>query len=139
MSKYNLKFNDLEEGKTYENYCNKHTYKLKNGGLISLATNEYSAIGMDRIMNMNFKEVKEPDEITLRFLSTLKDGWLTKNKNGDVAIHQNKPYKKHGHWCSLGSDTFYLYGYHLSRLDFSFVSWEDEEPIKISTLLKRKG
>ena len=50
--------------------------------------------------------------------------WITRDKDGDLFLHETKPSKTSNYWLSTGKNEALIFG------DFWFpeVKWEDEEP-----------
>ena len=60
--------------------------------------------------------------------------WITRERDGRLHVHKNKP-EKGGCWCTeWDSKTNFKLFKHL----FQFIKWEDTEPYNIEELLKGK-
>jgi len=62
-----------------------------------------------------------------------KDGCVARDKDDEIAIYTHKPIKdiKYDMWNTTSDDYFYLPFTDV----FPFITWEDEEPYKISELI----
>ena len=60
--------------------------------------------------------------------------WITRDEEGDLAVHNVKPYKSPEFWVSE-SDIAWEYLVPFNNL-FQFIKWEDEEPYLIENLLE---
>ena len=60
--------------------------------------------------------------------------WITRDEEGDLAVHNVKPYKSPEFWVSE-SDIAWEYLVPFNNL-FQFIKWEDEEPYSIEALLE---
>ena len=73
-------------------------------------------------------------ELLSKVNKKFKDGYVAKDKDGTVAFYTKKPVKRLNKdiWGGCG----YAYAVCLPFTDlFPFISWEDEEPYKISELI----
>lgn len=50
--------------------------------------------------------------------------WITRDKDGDLVLHEAKPTKKLDCWISIGKKEVLIFG----DIWFPEVKWEDEEP-----------
>ena len=62
--------------------------------------------------------------------------WIARDEEGDLAVHNVKPYKSPEFWVSK-SDIAWEYLVPFNNL-FKFITWEEEEPYLIEDLLKKK-
>lgn len=70
---------------------------------------------------------------TYNLLTLMNDNWwLAKNKNGQVFAHYIKPDKDETFWYGRGNGCTNMY---FEKANFSFLDWEDEEPLQVKDIL----
>lgn len=72
---------------------------------------------------------------TYNLLSMIKLNWVAKDEDGKVYVYTNKPEKCLECWVVDAEGNAWYYLEHFKNVDFSFLSWEDEEPTRISDIL----
>jgi len=141
-----LKFTGLEEGKKYEDKNNKYDtylYQIKNGELIAMS--KWSGLvekvhfgnwDIDSMLEAEFVEVKSKIKLTETQRDILKGkiaegyNWIARDKDDDINFYTENPSKDDAEWwMELGGE------YAKSRMEFDFLSWEDEEPTNIKEFL----
>ena len=83
-------------------------------------------------------EYKPEPVLTARekhFVEFAQKGWLSRNENGTLMWHQDKPCKSNIMWF-CHANQFCLNGF---ADTFPFITWEDEEPWSVSDLRKLKS
>lgn len=66
-----------------------------------------------------------------------KNGWIIRDKDGEIYVHSNKPVKLHTMWQSDGVSN-YISSIVFHPVPFCWASWEDEEPWYIPDLIKEE-
>ena len=74
----------------------------------------------------------EDEKVILRNLPK-EYKWIARDEEGDLAVHNVKPYKSPEFWVSE-SDIAWEYLVPFNNL-FQFIKWEDDEPYSIEELL----
>ena len=64
------------------------------------------------------------------FCEIVNEGYIARDKDGELYIYANEPPKRKEQWCS---DVDFI---PLNNEYFSFIIWEDEKPWSIEELLK---
>ena len=64
------------------------------------------------------------------FCEIVNEGYIARDKDGELYIYANEPPKREEQWCS---DVDFI---PLNNEYFSFIIWEDEKPWSIEELLK---
>lgn len=86
------------------------------------------------------EENKEQPKLTKnerKLCEILQEGYIAKESNGVMAFYKDKPQKiREMYWGVLGSYSNTISDYMFADCDFSFITWEDEEPWKVEDLLK---
>lgn len=72
---------------------------------------------------------------THTLLSMIKLNWVAKDEDGKVYAYTNKPEKYFNCWREKMKMGGFWYLECFKNVDFSFLSWEDDEPIRISDIL----
>ena len=80
-------------------------------------------------------KITEDEKVILRNIYK-EYKWITRDEEGDLAVHNVKPYKSPEFWVSE-SDIAWEYLVPFNNL-FQFIKWEDEEPYLIEDLLERE-
>ena len=101
----------------------------------------FSAECLSNDVPCNWKELKERYEITALEKEILKHAkakgfnYIARDEDKNVCLYEKKPFKtvEYGYWDDPTDAIIDLFI--LSDL-FSFVKWEDEEPISINYVLK---
>lgn len=71
-----------------------------------------------------------------KFCELAEGGWIARNFNGDICWHSRKPCKGNKVWFSwCNSVDIVKFN---SNLKFDCVTWEDEEPWSVESLLEMK-
>ena len=78
-------------------------------------------------------KLTEDEKVILRNLPK-EYKWITRDEEGDLAVHNVKPYKSPEFWVSK-SDIAREYLVPFNNL-FRFIKWEDDEPYSIEELLE---
>lgn len=79
-------------------------------------------------------EYKEPVTLTARekhFVEFAEDGWLARDKNGELYFYKDKPHKMRSDWWDNASCRLKSFGDF-----FPFIKWKDEEPWSVEELRK---
>lgn len=66
--------------------------------------------------------------------------YIVRNKNGTIIIWNSEPIKTGEYWCASEieqDDSIDFIDFSVFDFLFQFITWEDEEPIKIDDLVKR--
>lgn len=87
-------------------------------------------------------EYKPEPVLTARekhFVEFVQTGYIARDKSGGMWWHERKPVKNNGEWQCFAytmamNSKAYKYG-----KDFSFITWEDEEPWSVADLRKLKA
>lgn len=63
--------------------------------------------------------------------------WLAKDRNGETCLYIKKPLKNKecGYWAS---DVFYISDIETIGESKYLVNWEDEEPLEVEIIIKKK-
>ena len=77
-------------------------------------------------------KLTEDEKVILRNLPK-EYKWIARDEEGDLAVHNVKPYKSPEFWVSE-SDIAWEYLVPFNNL-FQFIKWEDDEPYSIEELL----
>ena len=88
-----------------------------------------------RIIQWLMEEYTEKPKLTQRekhFVEYKQDGWLARDKSGDLCMFQHKPSKETETWNDSITCAFWgmMYGDEM----FKFIAWEDEEPWNIEEM-----
>lgn len=108
-----------------------------NKNLEVCCVEQYTTLTIIPLLNGTAEIIKLPPKTTLtaeqieilKASLVLEFEWIARDKNGGLYIYILKPTKGFSGWCS-GDHTAYI------KTDFPFIKWEDEEPTRISELLK---
>jgi hypothetical protein len=60
--------------------------------------------------------------------------YISRDKDGDLCIHNSKPYKALDHWQSSNYQLLIFTDFF--NVSFDFIKWEDSEPWRVEDLLK---
>lgn len=129
----NKKIKELNKAiRTLKEYCYAH--KEDCYGCV------FSAECLSNDVPCNWKELKERYEITELEKQLLihfkKQGaeYIARDEDKNVYLYEKKPFKtvEYGYWDDPTDTIIDLF---ILRDLFSFVNWEDEEPIKIDDVL----
>ena len=87
-----------------------------------------------------YSEHKEQPKLTQnerKLCEILKDCYIARDKSGSLYVNIEKPFKSGSkqYWNIYG-EYWYINNLILNDCNFSFIKWEDEEPWKVSDLLK---
>ena len=63
--------------------------------------------------------------------------WLVKERNGEVYLSNRKPLKNRVSGC-WATDAFYISDIESIRESKDLVNWEDEEPLEVEIIIKKK-
>lgn len=130
----------LQLGEDFEiDIYNKETwikYKIKKDGLYNsnLAGDFKTSEGFVKLLSgqipyRKIKPIKQPTEEEQKVLDAAKVlgiNWVTKDNNGECYFYTIKPSKNQFSW-SVENMSSYID----ACMDFSFLSWKDEEPYEI--------
>lgn len=83
-----------------------------------------------------FEEYQEPAPKLTKaekgFCEVIKDGYIARDKNGDLYLYNNPPYVAESEWRSVGYGRYAR----LCSKFFSFITWESNKAWSIEDLLK---
>ena len=106
---------------------------LDNIGKVVDLTNAYN---MQSVLIEDFIKIKNIDTNAMLFLRAIasKWNWITKDLDGNVSVFNTKPYKNGSSWVSDSAWVIEMEDCIDSK--FEFISWLDNEPKNIQTLIK---
>ena len=87
-----------------------------------------------KLIEWLMKEYESKPVLTVKekhFVEFAKDGWLARDKNGELYFYKNKPHKNIESWWDSVPCRLKAFGYF-----FPFIKWEDEEPWSVEELRK---
>ena len=115
-------------------YYNENLLHISNGGLLDVMK-VYKDYTLTELLweRKETPKLNEDEKVILRNLPK-EYKWITRDEEGDLAVHNVKPYKSPEFWVSE-SDIAWEYLVPFNNL-FQFIKWEDEEPYSIEDLLK---
>lgn len=93
----------------------------------------YNNVGGCRNAFLKWLYVEAKPTLTAKeraFCVIVSEGYIARDKDGELYIYANEPPKRKEQWCS---DVDFI---PLNNEYFSFIIWEDEKPWSIEELLK---
>jgi len=135
----------LKEGKIYKDITSGIKYTIKDNLLMRLHNNSWIESGYvynNAIRNLvECKQCADDEKELLRLIikynPEFANGWIAKDKCGDIGIYKFKPKKGERYWCydnSFDGDEIDVPDIFMGA--FEQLSFDDPEPAKISDILE---